>query len=310
MKAGSSLPFAKEPPLPRLTAHDFPAPVLQLFDAYVHGSIDRRQFLRRAAKFAAGGLTAAGMLEALQPNFALAAEVSEADPRIATAYVDYASPKGSGAMRGYLARPSSLAAKLPGVLVIHENRGLNPYIMDVARRLAVDGFIAFAPDALSPLGGYPGDEDKARALFAQLDQSKTLQDFIAGYDLLGTRPDCSGKVGAVGFCWGGGMVNLLAINLPTLAAAVPFYGPIPPASEVARIKAPMLLHYAALDKGITSGWPSFEKALEAAHVDYQAYVYPDTQHGFHNDTTPRYDEAAAKLAWGRTIDFLNQHLKG
>jgi carboxymethylenebutenolidase len=212
-------------------------------------------------------------------------------------------------MRGYLARPAGEAQKLPCVLVIHENRGLNPYIEDVARRLALENFVAFAPDALSPLGGYPGDEDKARKLFAELDSAKSLQDFIAGFEFLKTRPECSGKIGAVGFCWGGGMVNTLATKLPDLAAGVPFYGRQPSAEDTAKIKAPLLIHYAGLDEAIDAGWPAFEKALQANHIVYKEYMYPDVHHGFHNDTTPRYDEAAAKLAWLRTLDFLNKYLR-
>jgi len=282
---------------------------MKLFDFYVHGQIDRREFLERAAKFAIGGVTATAMLESLQPNFALAQQVPASDPRVQTEYLDYSSPHGSGPMRGYLARPAGEAQKLPCVLVIHENRGLNPYIEDVARRLALENFVAFAPDALSPLGGYPGDEDKARKLFAELDSAKSLQDFIAGFEFLKTRPECSGKIGAVGFCWGGGMVNTLATKLPDLAAGVPFYGRQPSAEDTAKIKAPLLIHYAGLDEAIDAGWPAFEKALQANHIVYKEYMYPDVHHGFHNDTTPRYDEAAAKLAWLRTLDFLNKYLR-
>jgi len=293
----------------RKKASDFPPGVMKLFDFYVHGQIDRREFLERAAKFAIGGVTATAMLESLQPDFALAQQVPASDPRVQTEYLDYPSPHGSGPMRGYLARPACEAQKLPCVLVIHENRGLNPYIEDVARRLALENFVAFAPDALTPLGGYPGDEDKARKLFAELDPAKSLQDFIAGFEFLKTRPECSGKIGAVGFCWGGGMVNTLATKLPDLAAGVPFYGRQPSAEDTAKIKAPLLIHYAGLDEAIDAGWPAFEKALKANHIVYKEYMYPDVHHGFHNDTTPRYDEAAAKLAWLRTLDFLNKYLR-
>ncbi len=293
----------------RKKASDFPPGVMKLFDFYVHGQIDRREFLERAAKFAIGGVTAAAMLESLQPDFALAQQVPTNDPRVQSEYLDYPSPHGSGTMRGYMARPAGEAQKLPCVLVIHENRGLNPYIEDVARRLALESFVAFAPDALSPLGGYPGDEDKARKLFAELDPAKSIQDFIAGFEFLKTRPECNGKIGAVGFCWGGGVVNTLATKLPDLAAGVPFYGRQPSAEDTSKIKAPLLIHYAGLDEAIDAGWPAFEKALKANHIVYKEYMYPNVQHGFHNDTTPRYDEAAAKLAWLRTLDFLNKYLR-
>lgn len=293
----------------RKKASDFPPGVMKLFDFYVHGQIDRREFLERAAKFAIGGVTAAAMLESLQPDFALAQQVPTNDPRVQSEYLDYPSPHGSGTMRGYMARPAGEAQKLPCVLVIHENRGLNPYIEDVARRLALESFVAFAPDALSPLGGYPGDEDKARKLFAELDPAKSIQDFIAGFEFLKTRPECNGKIGAVGFCWGGGVVNTLATKLPDLAAGVPFYGRQPSAEDTSKIKAPLLIHYAGLDEAIDAGWPAFEKALKANHIVYKEYMYSNVQHGFHNDTTPRYDEAAAKLAWLRTLDFLNKYLR-
>ena len=293
----------------RKKASDFPPGVMKLFDFYVHGQIDRREFLERAAKFAIGGVTATAMLESLQPDFALAQQVPASDPRVQTEYLDYPSPHGSGPMRGYLARPAGEAQKLPCVLVIHENRGLNPYIEDVARRLALENFVAFAPDALSSLGGYPGDEDKARKLFAELDPKKSIEDFIAGFEFLKTLPECSGKVGAVGFCYGGGVVNILATRLPEMAAGVPFYGRQPSAQDVAKIKAPLLIHYAGLDEAIDAGWPDFEKALKAHGIVYREYMYPGVNHGFHNDTTPRYDEAAAKLAWSRTLDFLNKYLR-
>lgn len=293
----------------RKKASDFPPGVMKLFDFYVHGKIDRREFLECAAKFAVGGVTAAAMLESLQPNFALAQQVAANDPRINVGYLDYASKRGTGTVRGYMARPADAAQQLPGVLVIHENRGLNPYIEDVARRLALENFVAFAPDALTSLGGYPGDEDKARKLFSELDPAKMVEDFIAGFEFLKTRPECTGKVGAVGFCYGGGLVNTLATRLPDLAVAVPFYGPQPSAADTAKIKAPMLLHYAGLDERIDAGWPAFEKALKANKIVYKEYMYPGVNHGFHNDTTPRYDEKAAKLAWSRTLDFLNKYLR-
>ena len=294
----------------RKRASDLPHEVLQLFDGYVHGELGRRQFLDRAARYAVGGMTAAAMLESLRPNYALAAQVAKDDPRVHAEYVTYASPHGSGTMRAYLVRPAKTDGKVPGVVVIHENRGLNPYIEDVARRLAVLNFVAIAPDALTPAGGYPGDEDKARELFAQLDPAKRTADLMAAYPYLKSRPEVSGKIGAVGFCFGGGLVNQMAVHIPDLAAAAPFYGSQPAAADVAKIKAPLLIHYASEDERINKGWPAFEAALKANHVRYEMFMYPKTQHGFHNDTTPRYDEAAAKLAWQRTVDFFNKQLRG
>lgn len=293
----------------RLTAADFDQELLILFDAYVHGDIDRRGFLDRAAKFAVGGVTAAGLLAALSPDFAIAQVVPQGDPRITTERIDYASPQGSGIMKAYVAKPANASGKLPAVLVVHENRGLNPHIEDIARRLAVDGYLALAPDALTPLGGYPGDEDKARSLFAQLDQAKTRQDFLAAAGVLKARPEGTGKLGAVGFCYGGGMAHFLSTQLPDLAAAVPFYGNHPPAEDAAKVKAPLLIHFAGVDERINAAWPTYETALKAAGVRYTAHQYPGTQHGFNNDTTPRFDAAAAKLAWDRTLAFFAQHLK-
>jgi carboxymethylenebutenolidase len=293
----------------RKKAGDFPPEVLKLFDSYVHGWMSRRDFLDRAAKFAVGSFTAAAMLESLRPNYALAQQVAKDDSRIKTEYATYPSPQGSGTMRGYFARPANAVGKLPGMVVIHENRGLNPYVEDVARRLALANFVAFAPDALTPLGGYPGDEEKAAKLFSQLDAAKRTEDLLAAAGYLKSRPECTGRIGAVGFCFGGTTVNMMAVRIPDLAAAVPFYGGQPSAADVARIKAPLLLHYAALDNRVNAGWPAFEDALKANGVRYEAHVYPGTNHGFHNDSTPRYDEAAAKLAWQRTVDFLNQHLR-
>jgi carboxymethylenebutenolidase len=293
----------------RKTASDFPPEVLKLFDGYVHGMLSRRDFLDRSAKYAVGGVSAAAMLESLRPNYAFAQQVAKDDPRIKTEYLKYPSPEGSGIMRGYLAKPANAGGKLPGIVVIHENRGLNPYIEDVARRLALENFVAFAPDALTPLGGYPGDEEKAAQMFGQLDGAKRSEDLIAAYGVLKSRPECSGKVGAVGFCFGGTMVNQFAVRLPDLAAAVPFYGGQPSAADTARIKAPLMLHYAGLDERVTSGWPAYEVALKANGVKYQAFIYPNTNHGFHNDSTPRYDEAAAKLAWSRTVAFFKENVK-
>jgi len=293
----------------RKTAQDFDQELLILFDAYVHGVIDRRGFLDRAQKFAVGGLTAVGLLAALSPNFAMAQVVPKDDKRLKTEMLDYASPNGYGAMKGYLARPANATGRLPGVLVVHENRGLNPHIEDVARRLALDGYMAFAPDALTPLGGYPGDEDKARELFSKLDQTKTSEDFVAAANLLKTRADCTGKVGAVGFCYGGGVAHMLAVRMPDLAAAVPFYGNHPAAGDAVKVKAPLLIHFAGVDERINAAWPTYEAALKAAGTRYTAHQYAGAQHGFNNDTTPRFDATAAKLAWDRTMAFFNQTLR-
>ena len=294
----------------RKTARDFHPDVLALFDQYVHGAIQRGDFLRMAGKYAVAGATAETLLNALSPKFAEAAQTQESDPRIRVSRVEYASPFGSGKVRAYMARPAKASGKLPTVLVVHENRGLNPHIEDIARRLAVDNFIAFAPDALTPLGGYPGDEEKAVALFGKLDQNKTRNDFLAAAAYLKALPDGNGKVGVVGFCWGGGIANFLATRVPDLAAAVPFYGAQPSAEDTAKIKTPLLIHYAGNDTRIDAGWPAYEAALKAAHVRYQEYTYPGVEHGFNNDTTPRYDAAAAKLAWDRTIAFFNANLRG
>ena len=292
----------------RKTAADFAPEVMQLFDQFVHGIIDRRGFLHGAAKYAVGGVTAAGLLEALSPQFAAAQQIAKDDPRIVANFVEYNSPDGYGKMRGYLARPAKASGKLPGVVVVHENRGLNPHIEDIARKLAIDGFVAFAPDALFPLGGYPGDEDKARELFAKLDQAKCRADFIAAAGFLKAHPDCTGKVGAVGFCYGGGIANMLATKIPDLGAAVPFYGAAASAEDAAKIKAPLLIHYAENDERINGMWPAYETALKAAGVKYAMHKYTGTQHGFNNDTTPRFDEVQAKLAWRRTIEFFKKNL--
>jgi carboxymethylenebutenolidase len=294
----------------RKKASDFPPEVLKLFDGYVHGTMSRRDFLDGAAKFAVGGFTAAAMLEALKPNFAWAQQVAKDDARIRVDYLDYPSPQGSGKMRGYYARPAKIAGKLPAVLVIHENRGLNPYIEDVARRLALLDFLAFAPDALTPVGGYPGDEDTARKLFAGLDPKKRIEDLAAAADFIKTRPEYGGRYGVVGFCFGGTISNLFATRMPDLAAAVPFYGSAAPLEDVPKIRAPLLIHLASDDERINVQYPPYEAALKAHGKRYEIHMYPNTQHGFHNDTTPRYDEAAAKLAWQRTVDFFNLHLRG
>lgn len=294
--------------MPKLKASDFDPEVLKLFDQYVHGGIDRRSFLSSAAKYAVGGMSATLLLDALSPRFAEAQQIAPTDKRLKTRYLEYFSTKGYGTLRAYLAEPATRIGKRPGILVAHENRGLNPHIEDIARRLALENFIALAPDGLTPLGGYPGDEDKARELFAKLDQTKTREDFIAAAKFLQGLPECNGKVGVIGFCWGGGIANMLATQLPELAAAVPFYGPQPAAADAAKIKAPLLLHYAQNDDRINAGWPAYKSALKAAGVHYNIYQYPNTEHGFNNDTTPRYDEAAAKLAWQRSIDFFKANL--
>lgn len=293
----------------RKSAEDFDQDLLILFDAYVHGDIDRRGFLDRAAKFAVGGMTAAMLLDALSPQFAEAQVVPKDDKRLKTEYLEFDSPQGSGKARGYLARPANAAGKLPAVLVVHENRGLNPHIEDITRRLALDNFMAFAPDALFPLGGYPGDEDKARELFPKLDQAKIRQDFIAATHLLMKRPDSTGKVGVVGFCYGGAMANNLATLVPELAAAVAFYGSAPNPADVPKIKAALLIHFAETDQRVNASFPPYEEALKANKIPYEAYTYPGTQHGFNNDTTPRFSPEAAKLAWTRTVEFFNKRLR-
>ena len=294
----------------RKTASHFDQELLNLFDKYVHGAIDRRGFLDGAGKFAVGGMTAAMLLDALNPKFAEAQQVPKDDKRLKTEYLEYASPQGTGKMRGYFVRPANTSGKLAGVLVVHENRGLNPHIEDIARRLALENFVAFAPDALTPLGGYPGDEDKARELFGKLDQPKTREDFVAAAGFLKARPECTGRVGVVGFCYGGSISNMLATRVPDLGGAVPFYGGQAQAEDVPKIKAPLLIHYAENDERVNAGWPAYEAALKANKVRYETHFYPGTQHGFNNDTTPRYDEAAAKLAWSRTLDFFKKNLRG
>ena len=294
----------------RKTASEFDQEILDLYDDYAHGRVSRRGFLDRASKFAVGGLTASAILNSLSPNYAFAQQVAKDDKRIAAGYEEYASPKGGGKMRGYLVKPAGTEKKAPGVLVVHENRGLNPYIEDVARRVAIEGFVAFAPDALTPLGGYPGNDDEGRAMQAKRNGDEMIEDFIAAAEWLQKHPSCDGKVGVVGFCYGGGMANTLAVRLPGLViAAVPFYGRQPAAAEVPKIKASLLLHYAELDTRLTAGWPDYEAALKTAGVTYTAHTYPGVNHGFHNDTTPRYDEAAAKLAWTRTTEFFKKTLR-
>ena len=293
----------------RKRASDFPQGLLDLFDGYVHGGMSRRAFLEGAQRYASAGVSASALFEMLKPNYAWAIQVPPDDKRIAAKWVGIPSPKGDGSIRGYLVRPAN-TEKLPAVLVVHENRGLNPYIEDVARRLAVANFIALAPDGLTSVGGYPGDDEKGAALFRQVDPAKMQADFLAAAEWLKALPDSTGKLGAVGFCFGGGVVNKLAVSMGSaLNAAVPFYGLEPNAADAAKIKAPVLAHYAELDTRITGGSPAFDASLTKAGVPHEGYVYKGANHGFHNDTTPRYDEAAAKEAWQRTLDWLNRYLR-
>lgn len=292
----------------RMTAKDFSPELLELYDFYAHGKITKREFLEGAGRFAVGGLTAAAILGMMGPNYALAEQVSFNDPDIIGEYVTYPSPNGHGEVRGYLVRPAAAAEKLPAVVVVHENRGLNPYIEDVARRLAKDGFIALAPDGLTSLGGYPGNDEAGRELQSKVDPTKLMNDFFAAIEWLVAHEDTTGRVGITGFCYGGGVANAAAVAYPELGGAVPFYGRQATSADVAKIKAPLLIHYAELDERVNAGWPEFEVALKAAGTRYEAFIYPGTNHGFHNDSTPRYDEAAAELAWGRTIAFFKSNL--
>jgi carboxymethylenebutenolidase len=295
----------------RMKASDFPQEVLDLFDHYVHGRIDRRGFLDGAAKFTVAGMTATAMLDALRPNYAFAQQVAADDKRITTESVSIPTPQGHGKIEAYLVKPAGGAGKFPAVLVVHENRGRNPYIEDVTRRLGVAGFMACAPDGLTTLGGYPGNEEAATAAFGKLDRAKLTEDFVAAAAWLKARPDSNGRLGAVGFCFGGGVVNTLAVRMgPDLAAAVPYYGAAPAAADVPKIRAAVLVHHGELDTRLVEGWPAYQSALKSANVTHEGYVYPKGNHGFHNDTTPRYDEAAAKLSWQRTIDWFNKTLKG
>jgi len=289
-----------------------PQELLDDLHLYVHGEMDRRRFIDRCGKFVVGGLTGVALFEALAPNYAWAEQVAKDDPRLKTEYATVPSPQGNGEIRGYLVRPvkASATAKVPAVLVVHENRGLNPYIEDVARRLGVENFMAFAPDGLTSVGGYPGNNEEGGALFAKVDRAKMTEDFLAAARWLRARPESSGKLGVVGFCFGGGIANTLAVRMGAdLAAAVPFYGSAPPAADVPKIKAAVLVHHGELDKGLAEAWPAYEKALSAASVTHEGYVYPNANHGFHNDTTPRYDEAAARLAWQRTVAWFNKYLR-
>lgn len=292
----------------RMKASDFPQELLDLFHLYVHGEIDRRAFFDRAGKFAVGGLTVAGIFEALKPNYAWAQQVAKDDKRIRAEYATVPSPQGNGSIKGYFVRPAA-TGKYPAVLVVHENRGLNPYIEDVARRLATVNFIAMAPDGLTSVGGYPGDDERGGQLFGKVDRGKMTEDFIAAANWLKARPESTGRIGVVGFCFGGGISNTLAVRMPDLAAAVPFYGGAPAPEDVPKIKAAVLVHHGELDTRLVQAWPEYESALKANKIRYEGYVYPNANHGFHNDTTPRYDEAAAKLAWQRTVDWFNKYLR-
>ncbi len=295
-------------PVRRMTAKDFPQELLDLYDFYAHGKITKREFMNGAAKFAVGGLTAAMLLDQLSPNYALAQQVAPDDAGIVTERITYPSPNGHGEVNGYLVKPAGATGKLPAVLVVHENRGLNPYIEDVARRLGKAGFMALAPDGLTSVGGYPGSDDQGRELQRTVDGTKLMNDFFAGFEYLLNSDDSTGKVGAVGFCYGGGVVNAIAVAYPELAAGVPFYGRQPDPADVSKIEAPLMLQYAELDERINAGWPAYEEALKANGKTYVAHMYPGVNHGFHNDTTPRYDEGAAKLAEQRTVDFFKENL--
>ena len=292
----------------RLTAKDFSPELLQLYDFYAHGRITKREFLEKAGSYAIGGLTAAAILSMMGPNYAMAKQVSFNDPDILADYVTYPSPNGNGEVRGYLVKPAKAEGKLPAVLVVHENRGLNPYIEDVARRLAKAGFLALAPDGLTSVGGYPGNDEEARALQATVDPTKLMNDFFSGIEWLMAHESSTGRIGITGFCYGGGVANAAAVAYPELGGAVAFYGRQADAADVPRIKPPLLLHYAGLDTRINEGWPAYEAALKANNKTYEAFIYPDVNHGFHNDSTPRYDKPAAELAWGRTVDFFKKTL--
>jgi len=283
--------------------------VFDLYDDYAHSRLNRRDFMEKLSAYAVGALTVPALMSFLMPEYKNTLQVSTDDPRLQSGYITYESKKGGGTIRALLSQPVDARGKLGGIIVVHENRGLNPYIEDVARRAALAGFISIAPDALTPLGGYPGDDDKGRELQSKRDKNEMLEDFIAAYDYLEKQPACNGKIGVVGFCFGGGIANSMAVRLPELSAAVPFYGAQPPKEQVPQIKAPLLLHYAGLDTHVNEGWPAYEAALKENHKEYTAYIYPGVNHGFHNDTTPRYDKAAAELAWKRTIDFFTEKLR-
>lgn len=292
----------------RLTAKDFPQELLDYYDYYAHGKINKREFLNLAARYAVGGVTALALFNMLKPNYALAEQVKFTDPDILPEYIHYPSPNGHGEVRGYLVKPAKVSGKVPAVVVVHENRGLNPYIEDVARRVAKAGYIALAPDGLSSVGGYPGNDEEGKVLQQKVDPTKLMNDFFAAVEFMKKHPDASGKVGITGFCYGGGVSNAAAVAYPELDCAVPFYGRQPAAADVPKIKAPLLLHYAGLDKNINEGWSTYEAALKLNNKVYEAYIYPGVNHGFHNDSTPRYDEPAAELAWKRTLSWFEKYL--
>jgi carboxymethylenebutenolidase len=292
----------------KVTREDINQEMYDLYDDYAHNKLDRKGFLKRLSVYAVGGLTLPSLLSFMMPNYVEKIQIKADDPRLKTEFIDYNSPKGGGKIRGQLSKPVDAKSKLPGIVVVHENRGLNPYIEDVGRRAALAGFISLAPDALTPLGGYPGNDDDGRAMQKQRDRNEMLEDFIAAFEYLKSRPDCNGNVGVVGFCFGGWISNMMAVRVPDLKAAVPFYGGQPSAEDVPSIQAPLLLQFAGLDKRVNAGWPAYEAALMENGKEYGAFVYPDVNHGFHNDTTPRYNEEAATLAWDRTIEFFREHL--
>lgn len=294
--------------MPTIRKEDIKQEVFDLYDDYAHSRIDRRDFVQKLSAYAVGGLTVPALMSFLMPDYKSTLQIKTDDPRLKSEFINYPSPKGGGSIKGLLSKPVNAKGKLGGIVVVHENRGLNPYIEDVGRRAALAGFVSLAPDALTPLGGYPGNDDAGREMQSKRNRDEMLEDFIAAAEYLKNSPDCNGKVGVVGFCFGGWVSNMMAVRMPDLAAAVPFYGSQPSAEDVAKIKAPLLLHYAELDTRITQGWPAYEEALKKDHKSYQAYTYAGANHGFHNDTTPRYDKAAAELAWQRTIDFFKQKL--
>ena len=292
----------------KINKEDIKQEVFDLYDDYAHNRLSRRDFMEKLSAYAVGAVTVSALMSFLMPDYKNTLQVKADDPRLKSEYINYTSEKGGGTIKALLSKPADATKKLGGIVVVHENRGLNPYIEDVARRAALAGFISIAPDALTPLGGYPGDDDKGREMQSKRDKNEMLEDFIAAFEYLKKSPDCNGKIGVVGFCFGGGIANMMAVRLPDLSAAVPFYGAQPSKEQASSIKAPLLLHYAALDTRITEGWPAYESALKENKVEYTAYIYPGVNHGFHNDTTPRYDKAAAELAWKRTIEFFTQKL--
>jgi len=293
-----------------LKKEDISQEVFDLYDDYAHNKMDRKEFLQKLSLFAVGAITLPSLLSFISPNYVDSIVVQPSDPRLKSEMINYASPKGGLKMKGLLSIEKKATTKLPGIIVVHENRGLNPYIKDVCRRVALEGFISLAPDALAPMGVYPGNDDKGREMQKSRDRNEMLEDFIAGYNYLKSHKDCNGKVAVVGFCFGGWITNMMAVRLPDLAAAVPYYGRQPEKEDAVKIKAPLLLQYAGLDKRVNAGWPAFETVLKANKIEHEVYFYPDVNHGFHNNTTPRYDEAAADLSWERTIAFFNKHLKG